>query len=189
MPDKSSTKQRVIDVATRILEEEGADAVSVRRVAAAVGVTPMALYRHFPNRDELLAHVATTSFAQVAAQWAVLEQPTLAEAADALIDFALARPRLYEFMFTARREGARQYPEDFREGRSPTAAILAAAIQRDMAAGALKDDDVHEVALTLTAQLHGLIQLYHGGRINLTEPQFRILCHRCLDRIREGIAG
>ncbi|MDI1463535.1 TetR/AcrR family transcriptional regulator [Catellatospora sp. KI3] len=189
MPDRTSTKQRVIEVATRILEQEGAEAVSVRRIAAEVGVTPMALYRHFPNREELLAHVATASFAQAARQWALIERPTLVEAADALIDFALARPRLYEFMFTARREGARQYPEDFREGRSPTGAILAAAIERDMAAGRLRNDDVHEVALTLSAQLHGLIQLYHGGRINLTEPQFRALCHRCLDRIREGIAG
>ncbi|MFI6039729.1 TetR/AcrR family transcriptional regulator [Streptomyces sp. NPDC051315] len=47
-------KQRIVDVARRILEEEGVEAVSMRRIAKEVGATPMALYHHVRDKDELL---------------------------------------------------------------------------------------------------------------------------------------
>ncbi|MEU2281281.1 helix-turn-helix domain-containing protein [Streptomyces sp. NPDC013178] len=47
-------KQQIVDVARRILQEEGVEAVSMRRVAKEVGATPMALYHHVRDKDELL---------------------------------------------------------------------------------------------------------------------------------------
>jgi AcrR family transcriptional regulator len=47
-------KQRIVDVARRILQEEGVEAVSMRRIAKEVGATPMALYHHVRDKDELL---------------------------------------------------------------------------------------------------------------------------------------
>jgi len=44
----------VLDVAEQLLDAEGADAVTMRRLAGRLGVTPMALYRHVGNKDELL---------------------------------------------------------------------------------------------------------------------------------------
>lgn len=43
-----------IQIATRILEEEGIDALSIRRVAKEAGCTSAVLYRHFENKDHLL---------------------------------------------------------------------------------------------------------------------------------------
>ncbi|MFD4524825.1 TetR/AcrR family transcriptional regulator [Streptomyces sp. NPDC058470] len=45
---------QIVDVARRIIREEGVDAVSMRRVAKEVGTTPMALYHHVRDKDELL---------------------------------------------------------------------------------------------------------------------------------------
>lgn len=186
------TKIKIADAAREILEAEGAEAVTMRRVAAAVGVTPMALYRHFPNREELLQAVAEESFTAVAADWGTRPLPddtraALLTATDALLDFALTRPKLYEFMFTARRSGARQYPADFRNGQSPTAVVLAAIVERGIASGQLRQDDVWEAVLTVIALLHGLIQLYHSERIGLSDEDFRALCHRCTLRLVEGL--
>ncbi|MFE9626378.1 TetR/AcrR family transcriptional regulator [Streptomyces sp. NPDC006527] len=47
-------KQHIVDVARRIVQEEGVEALSMRRVAKEVGATPMALYHHVRDKDELL---------------------------------------------------------------------------------------------------------------------------------------
>lgn len=44
----------IVDTARRIIHEEGVDALSMRRVAKEVGATPMALYHHVRDKDELL---------------------------------------------------------------------------------------------------------------------------------------
>ncbi|MFC6086363.1 TetR family transcriptional regulator [Sphaerisporangium aureirubrum] len=52
------TRDTVIDQAMALADEEGVDAVTIRRLAARLGVTPMALYWHFKNKDELMAALA-----------------------------------------------------------------------------------------------------------------------------------
>lgn len=49
------SRERILDAATALLRDEGARAFSMRRLAARLDVTPMALYKWFDNRDELLA--------------------------------------------------------------------------------------------------------------------------------------
>jgi AcrR family transcriptional regulator len=187
-----STQARVVAAAKAILVAEGAGAVSMRRVAQAAGITPMAIYRHFENREALLRHVADTSFVEVARQWTETARTgTLDEkmyaVLDDYIDFALDQPRLYEFMFGERREDARMYPAGFRERQSPTLNVLADLLTEAMREGTFRDDDVWDVAILLAALVHGLVQLYHGGRIGLAPDQFRELCHRSVGRVFNGV--
>ncbi|MFK4269073.1 TetR/AcrR family transcriptional regulator [Streptomyces milbemycinicus] len=51
--------ETIVGTARRILEEEGTAALSMRRLAKEVGSTPMALYRHVRDKDELLILVLT----------------------------------------------------------------------------------------------------------------------------------
>lgn len=48
------SKAAVAERALRLGDEEGLEAITIRRLAQALGVTPMALYWHFKNKDELL---------------------------------------------------------------------------------------------------------------------------------------
>ncbi|MBO4207246.1 TetR/AcrR family transcriptional regulator C-terminal domain-containing protein [Micromonospora echinofusca] len=48
------SRQRVLDTAVALADEGGVDALSMRRIAQALGVVPMALYKHVANKDELL---------------------------------------------------------------------------------------------------------------------------------------
>ena len=48
------SRDRVIEAALRIMDEEGLDAVSMRRVAHELGVEAMSLYHHVGDKDELL---------------------------------------------------------------------------------------------------------------------------------------
>jgi len=187
-----STKERVARATREILEAEGAAAVSMRRVAAAVGITPMALYRHYPSREALLGEVCDAAFDEVAGAWRVSPrrhnpEDDLLAAADAMIDFALARPRLYSYRFTERRDRARRFPDDFIDGQSPTLNVVVADLEDGMSRGVFRRDDPWATAFTVAAQLHGLIALYLGGRIAMAEPAFRDLCHDCLRRLLHGI--
>jgi AcrR family transcriptional regulator len=48
------TKERVLRAAVDLADRHGVEALSMRRVAADLGVVPMALYRHVANKDEML---------------------------------------------------------------------------------------------------------------------------------------
>ena len=59
------TRAAVVETALRLVDRDGLEGVSMRRVAAAVGATPMALYRHVPNKDALLDALVATVFAEL----------------------------------------------------------------------------------------------------------------------------
>jgi AcrR family transcriptional regulator len=187
-----ATADRITVAAQRIFEKEGAEAVSMRRVASAVGITPMAIYRHFGDREALLNAIADVGFDDLAAKFTDRQAHSSIEHIERLIsgylDFALARPRLFEYMFSSRRKGARQFPTDFVAGRSPTANILAKFVEEAMSKSELRRDDVWEVTMAISAEAHGLITLYMGGRFQLQEKQFRSLYRRSIRRLVHGLA-
>jgi hypothetical protein len=84
-------------------------------------------------------------------------------------------------------EQGRRFPEDFRDGGSPTFGQVVEAVERGMLQGLLQRDDALEVALSLTGHTQRLVQLYLGGRIDLPERDFRALCTRATGRILNGL--
>ncbi len=60
------TRDGIVDRAVAIADAEGLDAVSIRRLAQELGVTPMALYWHVQNKDELLAAMGDRLYAGLA---------------------------------------------------------------------------------------------------------------------------
>ena len=48
------TKQEYVDVTCKMIEEEGIENVSIRKIAQRVGCDSAVLYRHFANLDYLL---------------------------------------------------------------------------------------------------------------------------------------
>lgn len=187
-----STAERIAEAAKGILVREGSEAVSMRRVGEVVGVTAMAIYKHYPNRQALLQDVADRTFRELAEGWGSRvpegdwESRALGLMRD-FLDFALGSPHLYTFLMTERRERARRFPEDFEGGGSPAFAHVVAIIEEGMAAGLLRQDQPLEVALVLTSSTQGLVQLYLGGRIGLDEAGFRQLCERNARRLLDGI--
>ncbi|WP_203984507.1 TetR/AcrR family transcriptional regulator [Sphaerisporangium rufum] len=188
----SETARKIADTAQAILVSEGARAVTMRRVADEVGVSPMATYKHYPNRDALLDAVAHRAFRELADGWGrrCPDGPwadRLSGLMHDFLDFALGRPHLYTFLMTERRERARRFPEDFAGGGSPAFTQVVALAEEGIRAGALRADDPLEVALALTSPVQGLVQLYHGGRIGLDEAGFRRLCERTVRRVLDGV--
>jgi len=186
------TVQRIATAARRLLDKEGADAVTMRRVASAVGITPMAVYRHYPNRAGLLNALADAGFDELAARLAEVRsvddlEKRLTNILNIYLEHALQNTRLFELMFLTRRDGARRYPQDFKAGRSPTANPMAELIREGMATGYFRKDDAWEIIFEMGALLQGLVMLYLGGRMAVSPARFRAFCHRSFRRYLHGI--
>jgi len=189
---RPTTTEKILKAAHALFEREGADAVSMRRVADAVGITPMAIYRHFPNRDALLKKLSDDGFQNAAHEWESRSRnPDVLKRLIALLepylDYALAHPHLFDHAFSVRRDDARRYPEDFRARKSPTFNVALDAVIEGMAQGVLKQDDPHDVTMTMWAHQHGLIALYRAGRFSYDDAQFRTFYIQSLKRLLDGI--
>jgi len=53
-PRSPLTRERVLSTAVALADESGIEALSMRKLAQALDVVPMALYRHIANKEELL---------------------------------------------------------------------------------------------------------------------------------------
>ena len=168
--------------------------MSMRRVAKEVGITAMAIYHHFPSREALLNAVVDSEFEQLVGFFSPPNGKRSFESAmihilDGYIDYALAHPRIFDYVFSMPRSDARRFPDDFRARRSPTLNITADIVSSWIKRGKLKRDDVWEIAMELWAHVHGYLALWRAGRFHLPEDEFRKLVHRSLRRLLYGLAS
>ena len=103
----------LIDAAVDLIAETGSvDGVSLRAAAKRAGVSPMAVYNHFADKDALLVAAVEHCWDEFqAAIAATLDEPEpsarLRAAGDAYVRFALEHPGRYAVMFS----GTRNLPE------------------------------------------------------------------------------
>ena len=98
------TRQQILTEARELFLEDGLAGFSMRAVASRVGVSATALYRHFNDKDALLASLLSEAFATFGSYLGrALGGRTPIERFRAIglayVDFALDHPRDYELMF------------------------------------------------------------------------------------------
>jgi AcrR family transcriptional regulator len=183
------TKQRILDCAVSELERSGVESFSLRSVGTAAGVTPMAVYRHYRNRDALLAAVGEAAFAEwqrrIERIGAKSPLDWLRAGGRAYIEFALDAPAKFEACFVIRTSVERLYPDDFMAGRSPVVAKMVERIEAAQATGALRPGDALERAIFFWAELHGLAMLHRSRRFAMKRRAFLALVDRMVDRMLE----
>src|SRR5215467_12062351 len=60
-----SLRDQIRQTARELFAREGYESVSMRRIGAAVGCSPMAIYRHYPNKEELLLSICEETFGKM----------------------------------------------------------------------------------------------------------------------------
>lgn len=103
-------KRVLLEETARILREEGEDALSLRRLAANLGVSRTAPYNHFKNKETLLSALAEEGFSRyVANMEAAQERSRTLDGLGrtrafvrAYIDFARKNPEYYDLMYGSR---------------------------------------------------------------------------------------
>jgi AcrR family transcriptional regulator len=91
----------VVDVARRVLEQDGPDALTMRRVAEELGIRAPSLYKHLPHKEALETAIIADGFEEAAAAFEAAveghEDPLSAFVA-AYRAFAAAHPHVYRLM-------------------------------------------------------------------------------------------
>ena len=148
----------------------------MRRVAEKVGITPMAIYKHYPDKDALLNALMQDG---LAAWEARVEKIRTAEPlawlqamGESFLDFALSEPRRYEAAFLLKASAARRYPGDFVAGRSPVISRMMTHIERARAQGLIGATPAIDIAISFVALVQGLVDMYRAGRF-AGETEFR----------------
>lgn len=184
----------LVAAALRLLEAEGPEALSVRRVAAEAGVAPMGVYNHFEGKNGVVDALFRTGFATLTESLeAVVARTADDDPADALREglrhyrtLALEHPRAYEVMFLCAIPGF-EPSEESHEVAAGSFDVLVQAIARGMQAGAFLDDDPRLVAQQLWAACHGAVALEIAeiGKIDDTDRVYEAL----LETLVRGISA
>lgn len=168
--DIAAFRARAAAAATRLFAAEGYDAVTMRAVADALGVSAMTPYRYLAGKAELFALVRAEAFRRFADRL----EAAIARADDPLaalrrlkrgyLAFAVDEPDAYRIMFELRQPADHdRWPELERESRRAFGCLVR-AVDRAIAAGALAGDPL-TIAHLLWASTHGLVSLHLAGRL------------------------
>ncbi|MDR3465922.1 MAG: TetR/AcrR family transcriptional regulator [Xanthobacteraceae bacterium] len=181
----------ILAAARDLAEAEGWDAVTTRRLAALIDYSQPVLYSHFKGKADIMAAVATRGFEDLATRLTAANvtgaPDVLRNVCAAYLDFARARPVVYEAMFVL--------PTQIKFASEETPPALRAAFAALVAALGPDRQGSEFLAEVLWSALHGLVVLAQSGRIpargaedrlNILVQKFRSDDGDPADRARPG---
>ncbi len=156
-------REALVQAALQEAELGGPEAITLSALAKKLGVSQPAPYRHFADREALLAAVTAEAFRQfTAALRASMQQPSersrLSRLAHATLDFGLRRHGIYRLMFASRTMAKAPKGSELRNAARETFELLLEALGSP-AAGYLRERH----ALTIWTSLHGVVMLAEQG--------------------------
>ncbi len=158
-------REALLDSAEQAIVEQTAEALSLRALARTAGVSQTAPYRHFSDRNTLLAAVSERGYQRlIAALHAAIDsiegdaERQVREAARCYVQFALDNPQLFKLMFGPLLQPTKTYPElhaRIRECNHLVQTMLANGIR----SGSFVEEDIRYLTNTAWAGIHGLATL------------------------------
>jgi AcrR family transcriptional regulator len=167
--DVADFRERLCAVAERLFAEHGPEAVTIRQLAAELGVSPMTPYRYFTDKDDILATVRANGFNRFSE---VLEtaraapgsaQAKSAAAGQAYVRFAREHPHTYKLMFDLDQPNAAQYPGLV--AAALRARTMMSAHVKDMVAAGDLVGDPEQIGVMFWAAIHGVVVLEMAGHL------------------------
>jgi AcrR family transcriptional regulator len=170
-----SLREALIESALALIAEVGPQAFTLREVARRAKVSHNAPYRHFRDKDELLAALAAEGFERLT-EYMIRRAAQGAGAVDRFrlsgrgyVEFALDWPRHFQIMFDLP-ECAAKYPEYNAAGKESFETLLgfvvAAQADSELLAG-----DPHRLALLAWSVVHGVAKLTISGHLPFSAAQ------------------
>jgi AcrR family transcriptional regulator len=180
----------LLEAAAQILEVEGPDALSVRRIASAASVAPMGVYNHFSSKFGIVEALFIQGFERLREAISSITPTShpledLREGGRRYRALALAHPMTYRVMFLRAVPGYEPSEEALQVAVSAFDS-LAASVQRAMDAGAIAEASATETAHLIWASIHGWVSLELLG-VSFVEDQeagFEQVCSSMLRGIR-----
>lgn len=148
------------------LRDTSVEDLSLRALARALGVSQTAPYRHFADKNELLAAMATCGYRdllcdlrQAGASAGECPKAQLFAFAHAYVDYAAQNPQLFKLMFGPAVQPTTKYPE-LREASRDTLQLVEDILQRGVDGGIFRPvDDITYMANAAWSSIYGLSTL------------------------------
>jgi AcrR family transcriptional regulator len=162
-------REELLNAAIRLIAEVGPTAFTLREIARRAGVSHNAPYRHFRDKDDVIAAVATQGYRELNSAMLEAAKPEtdatrrLKCAGLAYIAFALRRPEHFTVMFDAP-ISRRANPEAV-QASERAFGTLVSLVKNCQEAGQLPAGDTMEFALLAWSMVHGIAKLAITGRL------------------------
>jgi AcrR family transcriptional regulator len=187
---RRNLRESLVKAANKRILEGGIASLSLRKLAKDTGVTTMATYHHFRNKEALLVQIAVNGYTELAelmkkeAAAASTPREAVRRIVRVYFRFALKKPNIYHLMFGREIQGKPHIPE-FKKAANESFYIMANAIKAHL------DDSEHDVdadavGLSFWCTLHGLVCLVTDGTI-LYQSQTDEKIERLIDRAVKGL--
>lgn len=176
----------LVETGLAMARESGPDGVALREVARRVGVSHNAAYRHFADREQLLAEIGTAGMALLTeAMHRRLDavDPTLdpteralerlRECGRAYVEFALAEPGLFTTAFAGQSEAAAEEPDGPADDDGGPYAVLNACLDDLVDVGYLAAERRPGMDVVCWAGVHGFAVLHLDGPLREVDPETR----------------
>lgn len=193
LDENINTRERILDCARQRALEVGFARLSLRAVGRCAGVSAMAIYRHFEDKEALRAAVIDEGFRLFFSYlMKALEEEDpwhrFAATGERYLDFALEHPRDFILMFLQNYQTSDGPIASLSSWRDEaTFQLLQDRLHECMDAGLLRKDDPEQAALTVWSQCHGLTSLYLGGKLPMDEAEFRKIYSATMGRLMAGL--
>lgn len=187
--DVNEFRERLCQAAERLFAERGPEAVTMRQLAAELGVSPMTPYRYFQDKEDILAAVRTNGFNQFAQALESARDSVKSALAkgvavgDAYLTFAFGHPHTYKLMFDLNQPNEADYPELVAAGLRARA-TMSGYVTDLIASGDLKGD-AEQLGLMFWAAIHGPVVLELAGKI--PPGAARVLNHGLFATLLKGL--
>jgi AcrR family transcriptional regulator len=162
-------RNTLLEVADQLIDEADAGAFSLREVARRAGVSAPAAYRHFSDKQALLAAVAQKGFedfGRALSEAVAAADDPLAAMGQAYVRFAVARPGRFRLMYGPVIGERAHYPELQAAWMAASEAMRTALMARSPSA-----PDAAVTSLKLWCMVHGLSQLILDGMLPGYDPE------------------
>ena len=163
-------RRALLDEALRTIQTHGVEQLTLRTVGERLGVSRSALYRHFADKQSLLATVGKEGFRMlrqsIADAWEQNGRGRVGFEAmgKAYIQFAVAHPSHYRVMFGGFIESAAKDDHFLSEAKAAFEVLVDALVEQQKA-GEIRRDDPVLMARFIWALFHGTAMLFIDGQI------------------------
>lgn len=164
-------RRALIDATVDLLDETTIEGLSLRQVAKKAGVSHAAPYRHFEDKEALLAVVAEEGFLDFVSylKQAVAAFPDdplqqFSASGQAYVRYALEHPTHYRLMFAEFSLSNSQY-EPLIRASNHSFEVLVGIIQLGQQQGVFRQGDPQLMAVAAWTQVHGMAMLLLSGRL------------------------
>lgn len=166
-------RRAAVKAALQAIERDGRADFSLRQIASELNVVHSALYRHFKDRQALLAAVAEDAFVRLLASHAAARDAAGASVTDRLravcrnqVEFALNNPAVYRLMFGPDVLPHRDPGTSLHRASQDVLELAVDAVAQCQRAGELSGSDALLGGLVLWSAMHGIACLAMDNRLD-----------------------